>query len=114
MLDLSRESLPAAPGVAQFSKCPRQWMLSKRSGLAPFRDRKGTPKILCDKDFAELSGELSGAICFKYPVLLGSALELFRQLFGTVRAIFWLWGSVLVPEPSHILLLLEWTQGPLL
>ena len=27
------------------------------------RDRKGTPKNFCDKDFAERSGELSGAIC---------------------------------------------------
>ena len=32
-----------------------------------------------DKDFAELSGELSGAICLKTPVLLGRALELFRK-----------------------------------
>ena len=30
-----------------------------------FRDRKGTPNNLCDKDFAELSGELSGSICLK-------------------------------------------------
>ena len=29
------------------------------------RDGKGTPKNFCDKDFAELSGELSGAICLK-------------------------------------------------
>ena len=29
------------------------------------RHRKGTPKIFCDKDFAELSGELSGSICLK-------------------------------------------------
>ena len=29
------------------------------------RDRKGTTKKLCDKDFAERSGELSGAICLK-------------------------------------------------
>ena len=43
------------------------------------RDRKGTPKNLCDKDFAELSGELSGAICLKTLVLLGSALELFTD-----------------------------------
>ena len=52
------------------------------------RDRKGTPMNFCDKDFSELSGELSGAIC-----LMGSALELFRKFFGTVRVIFWLWGS---------------------
>ena len=31
------------------------------------RDREGTPKNLCDKDFAELSG----AICLKTLVLLG-------------------------------------------
>ena len=55
--------------------------------------QKGTPKNLCDKDFAELSGELSGAICLRTLVLLGSVLELFRKFFGTVRAIFGLWGS---------------------
>ena len=43
-------------------------------------DRKGTPKNLCDKDFAELSNELSGAIGLKTLVLFGSALELFRKL----------------------------------
>ena len=60
-----------------------------------FGDRKGTPKNFCDNDFAELSGELSGAICLKTLVLLGSTIELFRKFFGTVRAIFWLWGSSL-------------------
>ena len=35
-------------------------------------DEKGTPKNFCDKDFAELSGELSGAICLKTLVLLGN------------------------------------------
>ena len=35
-------------------------------------DRKGTTKKLCDKDFAERSGELSGAICLKTLVLLGN------------------------------------------
>ena len=49
---------------------------------AKIRDRKGTPKNLCDKDFAEVSGELSGAICPKTLVLLGSALKLFRKFFG--------------------------------
>ena len=49
-------------------------------------DRKGTPKNFYDKDFAELSGELSGAICLKTLVLLGN--DLFRKFFGTVRAIF--------------------------
>ena len=52
---------------------------------------KGTPKNLCDKDFAELSGELSGAICLKALALLGSALDLFRKFSGAVRAIFRLW-----------------------
>ena len=33
-------------------------------------DRRGTTKKLCDKDFAERSGELSGAICLKPLVLL--------------------------------------------
>ena len=42
------------------------------SGLDWIRDRKGTPKNLGDKDFAELSGELSGAICLKALVLLAT------------------------------------------
>ena len=37
-----------------------------------FRDRKGTPKNFCDKDFAELSGELSGAICLETLALMGN------------------------------------------
>ena len=65
------------------------------------RARKGTPKNFCDKDFAELSGELSGAICLKTLVLLGSALELFRKFFGIVRAIFWLWFFLLAPEVAQ-------------
>ena len=69
----------------------------KKKTKTYIRDRKGTPKNLCDKDFAELSGELSGTICLKTLVLLGSALELFRNLFGAVRAIFWLWGSFFWP-----------------
>ena len=36
------------------------------------RDRKGTPKNFCDKDFAELSDEFPGAICLKTLVLLGN------------------------------------------
>ena len=48
---------------------------------------KDTPKDFCNKDFAELLGELSGAICLKTLALLGSALELFRKFFGAVRAI---------------------------
>ena len=56
---------------------------------------KMTPKNLRDRDFAELLGELSGAICLKSLALLGSALDVFRKLFGAVRATFWLWGSLL-------------------
>ena len=39
---------------------------------AKLRDRKGTPKNFCNKDFAELSGELSGAIFLKTLVLMGN------------------------------------------
>ena len=72
--------------------------------LRPFQQRteSGSEKILprscVDKDLAERSGELSGAICLKALVLLGSdpvTLELFRNFFGAVRAIFWLCGSFL-------------------
>ena len=59
------------------------------SGKKKVRDRHGTPKNLYAKDFAELSGELSGVICLKALVLSGSARELFRKCFGAVRAIFW-------------------------
>ena len=64
------------------------------------RDRRVTTKKLCDKDFAKLSGKLSGAICLKTLVLLGNGLELFRQVFGAFRVIF---GLVrLAPElKSH-------------
>ena len=64
------------------------------------RDRTGTPKNLCNKDFADFSGELSGAICLRTLVLLGSALELFTKFFCVVRAIFWLW--VLLKRKRHI------------
>ena len=36
------------------------------------REREGTTKKLCDKDFAERSGELSGALCLKTLVLLAN------------------------------------------
>ena len=52
-----------------------------------FRERQDTTKNLRAKDFAELSGGLSGAICLKTLVLLASALELFRKFFGAVRGI---------------------------
>ena len=58
-------------------------------------DREGIPKKLCDKDFAELSGELSCAICLKTLVLQGKCPRLVQKFFGAVRAIFWLWGSFL-------------------
>ena len=48
----------------------------------------GTEKVPQDKDFAELSGELSGAKCLKTFFVMGSALELFRKFLGTVRAFF--------------------------
>ena len=65
-----------------------------------FGDRKGATKKLCDKDFAERSGELSGAICLKTLVLLGNdlatpsncsedSLVLFVRFFGFVGP-FWL------------------------
>ena len=71
---------------------------SLSSSLSLLRDRKGTPKNFCDKDFAELSGELSGETWLKTLVLLGCALELFRKRFGAARAFFWLWGSFLALE----------------
>ena len=45
----------------------------RRKPMEPYfsGDRKGTTKKLCDKDFAERSGELCGVICLKTPVLLG-------------------------------------------
>ena len=63
-------------------------------------DRKGTTKKLCDKDFAERSGELSGAIRLKTVVLLENDpvipsncsenyLVLFVRFFGFVGP-FWL------------------------
>ena len=65
-------------------------------GSKGFRHRKGTPKNLCNKEFlAELSGELSGAICLKTLVLLASAsnrsdnsLVLFVRFFG-FGVLFW-------------------------
>ena len=61
-----------------------------------FRDGKGAPKNLCDKNFAELSGELSGAICLKTLILLvtpsncsANSLVLFVRFFG-FGVLFWL------------------------
>ena len=50
---------------------------------------------LVSQDVGKLSGELSGAICLRTLVLLGSALESFRKVFGALRAIFGLRGSFL-------------------
>ena len=44
---------------------------SRYTASRTVKDRKGTAKKLCDKDFAERLGELSGAICLKTSVLLG-------------------------------------------
>ena len=41
--------------------------LGREKVLLLLRDRKGTQKNLCDKDFAALSDELSAAICLKNP-----------------------------------------------
>ena len=30
--------------------------------------------------------------------MTGNPLELFKNIFGAVRAIFWLWGSLLAPD----------------
>ena len=56
-------------------RCSRQegrFHLFRRPLQLSFGDRKGTTKKLCDKDFAERSGELSGAIRLKTLVLLGN------------------------------------------
>ena len=59
---------------------------------------------MCDKDFAELSGELSGAICLKTLALFGSALGsknslvLFVRFFG-LEVLFWpltIWTFLIV------------------
>ena len=66
--------------------------------LKSFGDRKGTTKKLYDKDFAERSGELCGAICLKplfYWIMTDNPLELFRKFFGAVRPNFWLCRSFL-------------------
>ena len=47
--------------------------------------QKGTTRKLCDKDFAERSGELSGAICLKTLVLLGND----PVIPGIVQKILW-------------------------
>ena len=62
--------------------------------LWAFWDRKGTPKNLCDKDFAELSGEHFGAICLKTLISgCGAAFLL------TVGAFLWRVPNPLVANP---------------
>ena len=71
--------------------------------MPPIRDRKGTLKTLCDKDFAEFSGEFSGAICLKMLVLLGSALKLFRIILWYCSCDFLALGFFLSLEPNCFL-----------
>ena len=83
--------------------------ISQRT-LSPkcFRDRKDTQKNLCDKDFAELSGDLSGAICLIYWVVPSNcsekSLALFVRFFGS-GVLFWLLSVVEAPSKSR-------TSGP--
>ena len=49
----------------------RRSVPQKKHYVPTLGDRKTTTKKLCDKDFAERSGELSGAIRLKTLVLLG-------------------------------------------
>ena len=88
-------------------ECPaKSQRSSPRNSLTKLRlenllgDRKGTTKKLCDKDLAERSGELSGAICLQTLVLLGidpiapsnrseNSFVLFVRFFGFVGP-FWL------------------------
>ena len=39
--------------------------------IRSLRDSQGTPKNLCEEAFAELSGELSGAICLRTLAFIG-------------------------------------------
>ena len=70
-----------------------RWSLPLRDG-----GQKRHHKETCDKDFAELSGELSVGLCQKTLVLLGNALKLCRKFFGAARAILGFCGSLLAPE----------------
>ena len=75
--------------------------LTYSSDFHHIRDREGTTKKLRAKEYAELSGEFSGAICLKTLVFfLGNTLDVFRKFFGAVRAMFWLSGSFLAPDSS--------------
>ena len=63
-----RQSPKVVRGGCKRSFGPRQ----QKSPKSLFGDRRGTTKKPCDKDFAECSGELSGAICPKTLILLGN------------------------------------------
>ena len=65
-----------------FRNFPRSSFFISTVLSAEKRDRKGTPKNLRDKDFGELSGELSGAICLKTLVFIGQSPR-------TVQKILW-------------------------
>ena len=61
---------PGVPEIDPFLRLSIE-ILKKIANLgSKIGDRKGTTKRLCDKDFAERSGELSGVICLKILVLL--------------------------------------------
>ena len=55
-----------------FLKRPKERKEDREVPRTQIRDRKGTPENFCNKDFAELSDELSGAICLKALVLMGN------------------------------------------
>ena len=65
-------------------------------------DSKGTTKKACDKDFAERSAELPGAICLKNIVVQGNDRQppqiVLKILWCCSRMLFWLCGSSLAPE----------------
>ena len=63
MMGFKLQPQPFRPAELQRKSCKRVWI---------FGDRKGTTKKLCDKDLAERSSEVSGAICLKPLVLLGN------------------------------------------
>ena len=74
--DVACQALP--PNTKTYS--PRKHYQTNSPGIFSGKDyriifgnRKGSTKKLCDKDSAERSGELSGAICLKTLVLLAIA-----------------------------------------
>ena len=70
----------------------------KNSVLGEFSVKFPVPNPLQNAKFINIvvsASLISGEFCLKTLVSLGSALELFRKIFGTVRAFLWLWGSFL-------------------